>query len=304
MIKFLIKLVVFGALLFGIDRGVGAAMSYFSNHAIGGYVAHHNYMNNELSKDVLIFGSSRAVHHYDAKMIEDSLGMSCYNCGQDGGGIILNYGEWLMIKEHCQPKLIIYDFEDSFDLYEGAPGAKFLGWLKPFYDRDGIKDIFEAVDKTEKWKMMSMMYRNNGKALQIMSDYLYPVYKVDPYGFVPMDLQLDTLQIRKTGVKVKKPIPQVDNLKFGFLEKFIKSVGDTKLVFAVSPMWYGKDERRLVPIIEICKKYNIPLVDYSNDVNFVHHNEYFYNGTHLNATGAEEFTKVFIDSIRKKIDIN
>lgn len=303
MRKFLIKLAAFAALLFGIDRGIGAAMSYFSNHAIGGYVAHHNYMNNEMSKDILIFGSSRAVHHYDAKMIGDSLGMTCYNCGQDGGGIILNYGEWLMIKEHCQPKLIIYDFEDAFDYYEGVPGAQFLGWLKPYYDRDGIKNIFEAVDKTEEWKMMSMMYRNNGKALQIMSDYLHPVYKVDPYGFLPMDLQLDTLQIRKTGLKTQKPIPNADELKLEFLEKFIVSVGETKLVFAVSPMWYGKDERRLSPIKEICEQHNILFLNFSNDEKYVHHNEYFYNGTHLNATGAETFTKDFIESIRERMDI-
>lgn len=303
MKKFLIKLAVFAVLLFGVDRGIGAAMNYLSNHAIGGYVAHHNYMNNEMTKDILVFGSSRAVHHYDAKMIEDSLGMSCYNCGQDGGGIILNYGEWLMIKEHCHPKLIIYDFEDGFDYYEGEPCAKFLGWLKPYYDRNCIKDIFETVDKTEKWKMMSKMYRHNGKALQIMSDYLYPVYKVDPYGFLPMDLQLDTLQIRKTDAKVKKPIPEVDKLKLEFLEKFIGSLGDTKLVFAVSPMWYGKDERRLAPIIEICEKNDVPFLDYSNDEKFVHHNEYFYNGTHLNATGAEVFTKEFIETIREKVEL-
>ena len=297
MKKFLIKLTIFGVLLFGVDRGIGAAMFYFSNRAIGGYVAHHNYMNNEMTdKDVLVFGSSRAVHHYDAKMIEDSLGLTCYNCGQDGSGIIQIYGEWLMMKEHCQPKLIVYDLQDSYDLYVGEPNTKYLGWLKPYYEREGVKEIFDDVDKTEKWKMLSMMYRNNSQVLQIMSDFLHPMYVIDPYGFLPMDLQMDTLQIRKSsGKAVKKKLPEVDPLKIQYFEKFVESLGETKLIVAVSPMWYGQDVERFAPIIEICEKYNIPFVDCSNDERFVHHNEYFYNGTHLNATGAREFTKDFIN---------
>lgn len=299
--KFLIKLSVFAVLLFGIDRGIGVAMAFFSDHAIGGYVAHHNYMNNEMSKDVLVFGSSRAVHHYDAKMIEDSLGLTCYNCGQDGSGIILNYGEWLMIKEHCHPKMIVYDLQDSYDLYVGEPNTKYLGWLKPYYNRNGIKDIFDDVDKTEKWKMMSMMYRNNSQALQIMADYLHPVYKVDSYGFLPMDLQMDTLQIRKASGTTTKKLPDVDQLKIHYFEKFIESLGATKLMVVVSPMWYGQDVRRFEPILKICQKYDIPFVDYSNNKKYVHQNVYFYNGTHLNRIGAETFTRDFISDISQTV---
>jgi hypothetical protein len=267
-----------------------------SNHSIGGYVAHHNYMNNEMAKDILIFGSSRAVHHYDAKMIGDSLGMSCYNCGQDGGGIILNYGQWLMIKEHSHPKLIIYDIQDTYDLYEGEPNNKYLGWLKPYYDRDGISEIFDDVDKKEKWKMMSMMYRNNSKALQILSDYLYPLYKIDPYGFLPMDLKMDTMQVRKgaSANESNDVIPQNDELKIYYFEKFIKSLEDTKLIVSISPLWYGKDKKSILPIKTLCEKYNIPLIDFSNDKKYVGNNDYFYNGTHLNSNGAEEFTKDFV----------
>ena len=296
MRKFLIKLAVFAVLLFGIDRGIGAAMSYFSDHAIGGYTAHHNYMNDEMSKDVLIFGSSRAVHHYDSKMIEDSLGMTCYNCGQDGGGIILNYGEWLMIKEHCQPKMIIYDLEGAFDEYITEPNTKYLGWLKPYYDRKGIKEIFDDVDDTEKWKMNSMMYRHNSKILQVLSDYFYPVYAVDPYGFLPMNLQMDTMQVKKT--RGKTPVEhKEDTLKMRYFEKFIESLGDTKLVIAVSPIWYGSTKGVNPPIWELCEKYQIPFISYANDERFVHNNDYFYNGTHLNAKGAEVFTEDFIKQI-------
>ena len=58
-----------------------------------------NYICDKSVDDILIFGSSRAVHHYNSSMIEDSLGMSCYNCGDDGNGIILSYGRLSMISQ-------------------------------------------------------------------------------------------------------------------------------------------------------------------------------------------------------------
>lgn len=303
MRKFIFKIAIFALIIFAVDRGIGVAMTYFSNHAIGGYVAHHNYINNEMSKDILIFGSSRAVHHYDAKMISDSLGLSCYNCGQDGNGIILNYGQWLMIKEHCHPRLIIYDIHDIYDISEGETNTKYLGWLKPYYERNGISDIFEDVDESEKWKMMSMMYRNNSKLLQIMSDYLYPVYKIDSYGFLPMDLKMDTMQVRKRKVKdVIAKNPKVDSLKIFYFEKFVKSLGDTKLLVSISPLWYGMEDEKKIHIKNLCKRYNIILIDFSNNKKYVKNNDYFYNGTHLNALGAEEFTKDFISVIHNELE--
>ena len=41
--------------------------------------------------------------------MEDSLHMTCYNCGNDGSGIVLSYGRLLMVKERKTPKIIIQD---------------------------------------------------------------------------------------------------------------------------------------------------------------------------------------------------
>ena len=119
MKRFVIKILVFLAIMFILDRGFGLAMKYLQDHAKGGYVGHHNYILHQANEDILIFGSSRAIHHYNPQIIEDSLGMSCYNCGQDGNGIVLFYGWWQMIKERYQPKMIVYDVNPSFDLLIG-----------------------------------------------------------------------------------------------------------------------------------------------------------------------------------------
>ena len=109
MKRFVIRLIVFLIIMFILDRGFGFTMAYLQNHAKGGYIGHHNYILNNSNEDVLIFGSSRAIHHYNPQVLLDSIGMSCYNCGQDGNGIVLFYGWWHLMKNRHQPKMIIYD---------------------------------------------------------------------------------------------------------------------------------------------------------------------------------------------------
>ena len=70
-------------------------------------------------------------------------------------------------------------------------------------------------------------------------------------------------------------------------------------IFVASPMWYGQDTLAIQPIKDICKARNLCLLDYTNDPKYVHHDEYFMDGFHLNATGADEFTRDLIKDIRQ-----
>ena len=297
MKKFLLKIALFFAFLFVIDRVAGYTFSYMSEHSKGGYVKHHNYITDGVHEDLLVFGSSRAIHHYDPQIISDSLGLSCYNCGQDGNGILLFYGWWQIIKEHHHPKVIIYDITPGFDLNAGDDNHKYLGWLKELYERANVSDIFEDVDKTEKFKMMSQMYRYNSKFHQIAADFVYPLYVVKANGFLPLQGEVDMMRIKKSQAKTKV---QFDPLKISYLNKFIDEADGVKLIFAVSPMWYGIDTEDLAPIRDICHKRHIPFIDFSNDSKYVHNNAYFKDGTHLNARGADEFTRDLMMELRKR----
>lgn len=299
MKKFLLKIVIFFALLFVIDRVAGYTFSYMSKHSAGGYVKHHNYITDGVHEDLLIFGSSRAIHHYNPQIINDSLGLSCYNCGQDGNGVLLYYGWWQIIKEHHRPQIIICDVTPSFDLFIGEANNKYLGWLKELYDRANISDIFDDVDKTEKFKMMSQMYRYNSKFHQIAADFVYPLYVVKSNGFLPLQGEVDTMRIKKKEDGSAKQV-QFDSLKIAYLNKFIDEADGVKLIFVASPMWYGIATDNLKPIKDICHGRNIPFLDFSNALKYVHNNEYFKDGSHLNARGADEFTRDLIVELRKR----
>lgn len=54
----------------------------------------------------------------------------------------------------------------------------------------------------------------------------------------------------------------------------------------------------LAPIKEICKRRNVPFIDFSNDTKYVHNNALFKDGKNLNDRGADEFTKDFVKTIR------
>ncbi len=170
MKRFVLRVGVFFLIILAFDVLFGKAFDYLAFHAKGGDNRRNNVICNEVNDDILIFGSSHALHHYNPIIITDSLGMSCYNCGQDGNGSILNYGIYQLIIQRYHPKVLIYDIMPSFDLLAGEDNHKYLGNLRPYYNRKGIPEIFESVDDTEKYKMRSQMYRYNAKFVQIVSD--------------------------------------------------------------------------------------------------------------------------------------
>lgn len=296
MKAFLIKVVCFFAIIFVLDKVCGYTFSYLSEHSKGGYTGHYHYLVDKTNEDVLIFGSSRAIHHYNPQIIVDSLGLTCYNCGQDGNGIVLFDGWWKLIKQHYQPKLVVYDVTPDYDLLKWEDNHKFLGWLKEAYDKPGIAEIFEMVDSTEKFKMQSQMYRYNSKFHQIIADYIYPLYVVEDNGYFPINGSMDTMKINKN-YNLYKAF-KFDPLKLKCLEDLVNNMGETQLVFVVSPWWYGMNEEQLKPIQALSDSLGIPLFDYSNDSEYVHNNDYFIDGGHLNSVGADKFTKSLVFQLK------
>ena len=298
MKKFLIKVITFFVFVTAIDCIAGIVFSYLSDHAKGGMTRRDNYICNELNTDILLCGSSRCVHHYNPAIISDSLGLSCYNSGQDGNGVILLYGRLQMIKSHHEPKLIIYDITPGFDLLMGDDNHRYLTWLKPHYNREGIPEIFQSVDKTERIKMLSNMYRYNSHFIELAVDYFYPIINADDNGFVPIDKEMDKTKIRKGNDLVEKNY-EFDPLKLDYIEEFAEEVGD-RLVFVVSPIWYGMDSAQLKPLIELCANRNIKLIDFSNNPKYVHNDLFYKDGSHLNARGADEFTRDLIGELKNR----
>ena len=151
MKKYLLRITLFFIIVAFVDIAFGKVCDYLRDHTNGGFSGNIHYICEECRDDIIMMGSSRMRHHYVPQVFEDSLGMSCYNAGIDGNGIILSYGFLQMILQRYSPKLIIYDVT-GFDMYVDD-NAKYLEMLRPYYDKSGISDIFCDVNPMERWKM-------------------------------------------------------------------------------------------------------------------------------------------------------
>ncbi len=298
MKQFVIKLSFLSIIIIICDVVIGKTMDYVVKNITVGGRGRDNYICDKSVDDILIFGSSRAVHHYNSTMIEDSLGMSCYNCGDDGNGIILSYGRLLMIEDRHKPLIIIYDVNPSFDI-EQNDNSKYLGWLKARYERKGIAQIFKDVDKTEQYKMMSNMYRHNSTFFQNLITFLTSISNdTGDKGFRPIDGEFDKMKIDANFDINSDSIENLDSLKIGYIKQFIEASKDAKLFFVVSPIWYGMNTQKTNSVKQLCKEMNIPFIDFSNNYKYVHNSNYFSDGVHLNRIGADEFTKDLISKIK------
>lgn len=302
MRKFVIKICLFAILFEIIDVLFGFVMSAVSLRIDTGATGSDNYICDNSVDDILIFGSSRAKNHYNAQMISDSMGFSCYNCGISGCGIISAYGRLLMLLERHTPHTIIYEITPEFDLLDKIDNHRHLANLKRHYDRAGIDSIFWNVDPTERYKMLSGMYRHNSSSWRDLFNYLHkPSNNPEIRGFFPVNREMDSLKMI-----IRRPLHHIkenyvyDSLKIQYLNKFIDKTNGVNLIFAVSPTWSGQDTIVLDTVRQICKDRDIPFLDYSNSPKYIHHNEYFLDGSHLNARGADEFTRDIIYELRKR----
>ena len=299
MKRFIIKVALFLALLVVADVLCGFTLGYFAKNAKGGFTQRDTYICDKLETDFLLMGSSRCVRHYNPQVITDSLGMTCYNTGQMGNGIILNYGRLRMIDERKKPKVVIYDVTPEFDIFVGDDNHRYLTWLKQHYERNGVAYIFESIDETEKYKMTSQLYRYNSRIIELMTDYLHPISDARSDGFSPLKGELDRTKIKIGGGNGKMPV--IDTVKLDYIHKLIDELDGVKLYFVVSPKWYGMDSVQFQPIMNICQERGIPFIDFSNDLKYVHQDIYFKDGNHMNERGADEFTRDLIGLLKKEV---
>lgn len=288
MKKFIINILIFFGIVAVVDMAAGKVFWYLQSTKAGGGTGSEYYVCKGGTEDILIMGSSRASHHYVAKQIADSLGMSCYNGGQDGNGIVMQYGRWKMLEKHHTPKVIIYDVEPAFDLSIND-NERYVDRLKPYSNESEVKHYIASLFPMERWKLFSQMYRYNYKFLEILSDCVR-LSDVNN-GYKPL-----YRHIRQELVQAPKAAPaksmEVDKTKYQVLCKLVEEVqakGST-IIFVSSPYWQSIASPDMSAIREIANKYGVTFIDYSGyEING--NPNWFADSMHLNDEGAEEFTK-------------
>jgi hypothetical protein len=295
--SFFIKLVAFLSLFSVVDLVVGYGIKTINEGVEKGDYGRNNYIMKEMTgKDILVFGSSRAIHHYDPHILSDSLGLSCFNCGEDGMGIILSYSRLKAVLKRYTPKVVVYDIEISYDLAKDD-NARYLGKLNLFYPDYDLEQVYNDVSTTEKYKMISHLYRYNSQLVDIFIQRIssYPEYARDA-TFFPLMGKLNYMPETPRSCEI-----EVDSLKVKYLNMFISKCEDNKikLFFTVSPKFLIQHDCELSILKRISAQRHIQLLSHYNDTTFTLHKELFVDPVHLNSEGSCQYTKVISSEIKK-----
>jgi hypothetical protein len=300
MKKFLTHIVVFLILMILCDTGFGLCMDYLNSHAKGGGPAKRNYVVNESNEDILMFGSSRMAHHYNPDIIQDSLGMTCYNCGEDGNGIIFCYGMLQMILDRYAPKMIIYDvssFDTATDDY-----SKYFLFLKPYVGKNaGVRSLISSISPNEQWKLYSNFYRYNSICISTLGSVLgKSIYRG---GYNPLRGEMNYEPKPFIEGESNEPYASLDAIKEQYLRLFIETClsKGIKLIFAESPYYQGGFMAPSFPLVQnLCKEYDIAYIDCVDLPSVAGHKEFFKDSSHLNEKGADVYTRYFVSQLKRK----
>lgn len=301
MKKFAIRLFIFLILAIFLDICVGKVLSKIRDMNHGGDVYRIGFIMNKMHDDIIIMGSSRAVHHYNPFIIQDRTGLSCTNCGFDGNGIIMMYALWKEISNRYYPKVLIYDVTSSFDYDIEYDNHRYLSRLKPFYrSNPGIDSVFWEVDQNEKYKMYASAYQYNSNCMDILAGWIYPLYIDKGKGYKPTSGIIDTtLIINKIPIFASK-MQKYDPLKLAYFQKLIdETKGKTKLIFVVSPYFLSGKKNETNPITELCKKNGVIFLDFSSLEGISQNPKMFVDNMHLNNVGATFFTKLVVSKFNR-----
>jgi hypothetical protein len=282
------------------DITIGSILKHYYYRQTSGLQYRTTYSIDQTEADIVIFGTSRANHHYDTKLIENETGLSAYNTGRDGQFIFYQTALLKSLLSRHTPKQIILDFAGTFEFrqkdYDG------LSSLLPYYSsHKELRDIVLMKSPFERCKLLSQIYPFNSLLTTIIVGNLKynktrPNNKNAYNGYVPLsgswNNELDSID---TSAKYN-----IDTNKYDIFEEFITIVkqNNIPLLVVYSPVYYLYDFKYSKDIcIEICKNNDITFVDYSKDVEFLNNKELFRDRTHLNYKGAQQLTLKVLNTI-------
>lgn len=267
-----------------------------------------NYALYNCEADIMILGDSRAQHHYDTRILSDSVHLSCYNAGIDGSSIFLPYSIIKIALKRYTPKIIIIEFGPSSLNYIAQDYEK-LSILLPYYKIcPELKSLVLKKSPWERIKLISSIYPFNSLILNILrfNTSLDAKRKWEINGYIPIkDRQMNKAMIKPE--TVTSDLPQIDPNKITVLQEIIKICKSRKieLYFINSPIFRSKPAPMLKiseltkQEIDTLKKMKANYIDYSDEPHFIGQMQFFADPIHLNEKGATLYSKLIGELLKK-----
>lgn len=257
------------------------------------------YAMEKVKSQVLIIGSSRAKHHYDPKIFEDSLKLSCYNAGRDAEKLFYYDAILKSALKRYHPQIVILDILGD-ELRTDSYNYNQITSLLPYYtNHPEIRKIVLLKSPNERLKLLSAIYPFNSLIIPILANTFggndkkpetqKNGFSGDMNGTVHKHLEKTTYD------------NTIDTTIINTLRSFITDCKEknVKLYIIVSPCFkrYTNQSRSTLITRQIADRYQVKLWDYSQDIFFISHPQFFNDEIHLNIKGAEIYSKLIASRI-------
>lgn len=298
---FFTKAILFLIVVIIMDFLVGNALSYYYFKQVSGLQYRSTYSIEKTTADMLVFGSSRANHHYKPEVIEKELNVSYYNLGRDGSSILYHYAVLNAVTKRYIPKMIILDINES-EFRKSEVTYERLSSLLPYYKtHPEMRPIIELRSKYENYKLYSSVYPYNSFVSTIIlgNTELNKNRKADYLGYIPLYKKWD--EAIKTNQN--SAAYEIDRVKVKTFESFVAKCvqSNIRLYVVFSPFFniFTHPDYSVELAKQISEQYNVQFIDYTNDTTFVNDNDLFADFGHLNDKGAHLFTIELTKKIRE-----
>ncbi len=255
------------------------------------------------SCDLLIFGSSRALHHVNPDLFD----VKAYNAGADGKRIAYTAALISLLEKKNQTILVHIDHNRVFD--ENLSGDDALTLLYKSKTNDTLKTFFKENFFTEFFTFSFLhSYGLNGKVFVILKN-AFSKKKNNTSGFAPLvpteeqklifSRMLDQKENR-LNINIKKPLVYSEVFeKYVDIINSVAKKNNSRLIFFTSPSLNVVDKEVDTSVETFFSDKGIR---YINDLEYFEQFEIsdWKDFTHLSAQGAEKYTKSLVKTINQE----
>lgn len=297
MRRFLTKLGITVAAFLAVAWGLDLIITHNLKHSNARMFSTYNaILNDNLHCDALVMGSSRGQVQYDVRIIDSIAGLDCYNISVDGRCIDAEVTIYNFYRRHCpKPRLIIQNIDwGTLQMSNGYEREQYLPHLRS--DKLLYKEIKDREDFTWADHYIPLM-RYAGyhevikEGLRLQNKLNRPgMYK----GFIARDEVWDGSafqQIDTLGVTINPEAVDIFDRHLAQCQK-----EGIRVVMVYAPFYIGATRKMGAAVDSMfafyqsfADRYGCDILDYTYD-SISYDTLNFYNASHLNRHGAEQFS--------------
>lgn len=305
IVRGLARILAFFALVAGVTFALdGAISTVLRRVSTGDFGIWNDIVQGRINADIVINGSSRALTHYDPRILEASSGRSSFNIGLNGSQTDMQVARFKTYLRHNRaPTLLIQNLDAfSFQVTHGEvydPG-QYLPYLSS--EPDLYQALLRINPDTWRWRYVPLYgYAKEDMRFGWLTGIVHWLTgaqrQADLKGFKPRHSEwtedFDRFRANNPdGVHVDvepEGVQQVEELLRICAERGIK----VALVYSpefieIQQMTSNRDEI-FARFESVSRRYGGLLLDFSESP-ISARREFFYNSQHLNADGAQAFT--------------